>query len=359
MTQAMAIVTPDAVTPEWLTSALNNRGIDARVARTESEGVGTGQLGETRRFFLHYAGAAPPDAPKTVVGKFSSPNEVARKSGREMGFYKSEVMFYRELAHRAGIRTPAVYVAELDPVTNDFVLLLEDLAPAKQGDQMRGCTLEEARAALSEAARLHAAFWNDKSLLTADWCYVPPGAQGFYTTELIEQSWDHVKNNYQGWLSPEVTDVCAKYVRNHAYWNRPRDFPKCFSHNDFRPDNMMFSPTGERVAVVDWQTSNFLGTGMDVAYFLGGAFPREVRRQHESALLRGYHEELLGRGVREYSFDQLMNDYRHYSFAAIAVAIAATLIVKRTERGDQMLMHMTIGAALQALDTNALDLLPD
>ena len=55
MTQAMAIVTPDAITPEWLTSALNNRRIDARVARVESEGVGTGQLGETRRFFLHYA----------------------------------------------------------------------------------------------------------------------------------------------------------------------------------------------------------------------------------------------------------------------------------------------------------------
>lgn len=359
MSKPMAIVTPDAVTPAWLTDALQQRGIDARVARVESEGVGTGQLGETRRFFLHYAGATPPNAPSTVVGKFSSPNEVARKSGREMGFYKSEVMFYRELAHRAGIRTPAVYVAELDPITNDFVLLLEDLAPAKQGDQMRGCTLDEARAALSEAARLHAAFWNDKSLLTADWCYVPPGAQGFYTTELIEQSWDHVQKNYQGWLSPEVTDVCAKYVRNHAYWNRPRDFPKCFSHNDFRPDNMMFSPTGERVAVVDWQTSNFLGTGMDVAYFLGGAFPREVRQQHEGALLRGYHEELCALGVQDYSFEHLMNDYRHYSFAAIAVAIAATLIVKRTERGDQMLMHMTIGAALQALDTNALDLLPD
>lgn len=358
MTRPMAIVTPDAVTPAWLTDALHHRGIDARVARVESEGVGTGQLGETRRFFLHYAGPTPPDAPRTVVGKFSSPNEVARKSGREMGFYKSEVMFYRELAHRAGIRTPAVYVAELDPVTNDFVLLLEDLAPATQGDQMKGCSLEEARAALREAARLHAAFWNDKSLLEADWCYVPPGAQGFYTTELIEQSWDHVLKHYDGWLSPEVKDVCAKYVRNHAYWNRPRDFPKVFSHNDFRPDNMMFQP-GKRVAVVDWQTSNFLGTGMDVAYFLGGAFPREFRRQHEAALLRGYHEELLALGVQDYAFDHLMNDYRHYSFAVIAVAIAATLIVKRTERGDAMLMHMTIGGALQALDNHALDLLPD
>ena len=40
----------------------------------------------------------------------------------------------------------------------------------------------------------------------------------------------------------------------------------------------VIGPDG-RIAVVDWQTSNFLGSGMDVAYFLGGAFPREFRQQ--------------------------------------------------------------------------------
>jgi hypothetical protein len=359
MSGKMAIVTPDGVTSQWMMDALAQRGLDTEIAGLRMETVGTGQLGETRRYHIDYKGSAPPGAPASVVGKFSSLNDVARETGQSMGFYRAEVMFYRELADRAGIRTPLVYVAELDPGTNDFVLLFEDLAPAQQGDQMRGCTLDEARAALSEAARLHAAFWNDRSLLSQDWCYVPEGAQGFYTTELIERSWDHVGRHYDGWLSPEVKQVCAKYVRNHAWWNRPRDFPKCFSHNDFRPDNMLFGGPGERVAVVDWQTSNFLGTGMDVAYFLGGAFPREVRRQHEQSLLRGYHEQLLALGVADYSFEHLMNDYRHYSFAAIAVAIAATLIVKRTDRGDRMLMHMTIGAAEQALDNNALDLLPD
>lgn len=359
MTETMAIVTPDGVTPQWMTAALAQRGIDAEVAALRMEAVGTGQLGETRRFHIDYKGSAPAAAPRSVVGKFSSLNDVARETGQSMGFYRAEVMFYRELADRAGIRTPLVYVAEIDPRTNDFVLLFEDLAPAQQGDQMRGCTLAEARAALSEAARLHAAFWNDPDLPTQDWCYVPEGAQGFYTTELIERSWDHVVQHYDGWLSPEVTQVCARFVRNHAYWNRPRGAPKCFSHNDFRPDNMLFGKPGERVAVVDWQTSNFLGSGMDVAYFLGGAFPREARRAHEKTLLREYHEQLLALGVTGYDFEHLMNDYRHYSFAAIAVAIAATLIVKRTDRGDRMLMHMTIGAAEQALDNNALDLLPD
>lgn len=49
-----------------------------------------------------------------------------------------------------------------------------------------------------------------------------------------------------------------------------------------------------------------------------------------------------------------MRDYAHYIFAAIAVVIAAKVIVKRTARGDEMLMHMVRGAARKALDNDAL-----
>ena len=357
MTQRIAVVTPEQVTPEWMTQALAGRGIDAKVRSLRMEQVGTGQLGETRRFHIDYAGTPAPGAPKSLVGKFPSSNATAAESGKTMGFYRSEVMFYRELAHRAKIRTPSVYVAEID-AANDFTLLFEDMAPARQGDQFKGCTLEDARKALKEAAMLHAAFWNDKQLMAEPWLYVPEGAQGFYTTELIERSWHHINQNYTEYLTPEFKLVGDKYVRNHAYWNRPREFPKTFSHCDLRPDNMLFGGPNDRICVVDWQTSNFLGTGMDVAYFLGGIFDRETRKANERELLKGYHEDLLAFGVKDYSFDHLLRDYAHYSFAVIAVAIAATLIVKRTERGDKMLMHMAIGGALQALDNDALDALP-
>lgn len=355
MKQSIAIVLPSAVTPEWLTEALQGRGIDARVRGVTTETVGTGQLGETRRFRLEYAGAVPAGAPQSLVGKFPSDNEVAAKSGREMGFYRSEVMFYRELAHRAIIRTPAVYVAEIDQI-NNFVLLLEDLAPAVQGDHMRGCTVDDARLALDEAAMLHAAFWNDDELAGQDWVYIPAGAQGFYTTELMESSWVHFEKTYAHRMDPAVIKVCDQYIRHHAAWNAPRAAPKTYSHNDFRVDNMLFG--GERIAVVDWQTSNYLGTGMDVAYFLGGAFDRETRRRHEIELLHGYHDSLLRRGVTDYSFEHLMADYRHYSFAVLAVAIAATIIVKQTERGDHLFMKMVTDGAYQALDNDALDVLP-
>lgn len=356
MSQPVAIVPPEAVTPAWITAALAAGGVNARVAALVMESVGTGQLGETRRFHLEYAGTPPTDAPKSVVGKFPSANATAAETGRSMGFYRSEVMFYREAAAKAGIHVPRTYVAEID-AANDFVLLFEDLAPAQSGDQMRGCSVDEARRALSEAARLHAAYWNDLELMKQPWLYVPEGAQGFYTTELIESSWDYFKRTYDGMLSAEVVDVCERYVRHHAHWNRPRPLPKCYSHCDFRPDNMLFHPSGGRVAIVDWQTSNFLGTGMDTAYFLGGAFDRETRRKHERSLLAGYHEALCAHGVQDYSFEHAMDDYRHYSFAVLAVAIAATVIVKRTERGDRLFAHMITGGAHQAIDNQALDTL--
>ena len=352
------IVAPEGVTPSWITEALRGAGIDAVVDHVTMESVGTGQVAEARRFRVTYRGTPPPDAPLSFVGKFPSTDSVAVETGKTMNLYRAEVMFYRMLAARARIRTPFAYVAEISD-DDDFVLLFEDLAPSQVGDQMRGCTVDEARRALAEAAMLHAAFWNDAELVQQPWLSIPKGAQGLYTTELIESSWDHFKKTYPGALAPEVVDVCEKYVRNHAYWNRPRPLPKCFSHNDFRPDNMMFPPDGGRIAIVDWQTSSFLGSGMDPAYFLGAIFPRELRRAHEPELLRGYHADLVAYGVEDYDFDHLMNDYRHYSFAQLAVAIAATVIVKRTERGDRLFIHMITGAAQQALDNDAPDLLPD
>jgi aminoglycoside/choline kinase family phosphotransferase len=281
---------------------------------------------------------------------------VSAQTGHTLGIYRSEVMFYRELAEKALIRTPEVYAAEIDDQSR-FLLLLEDLAPARAGNQLDGCTPDEARRGLAEAALLHAAYWADGSLAARDWMYVPDAAQGFYTTASVDRSWTHVREIYEGGLPAEVSDVCARYVAAHERWNRPRGRPRCLTHNDFRPDNMLFRDDGGRIALVDWQTVSFLEAGMDAAYFLSGALDRDTRRSLEPELLHRYHDDLQAQGVTGYSFEQLREDYRHYTFAALTVAMGATLLVKRTERGDRMLMRMISDAAYHVLDTDALELL--
>jgi hypothetical protein len=350
----LPVLGPSAITAGWLEQALLNNDIETKIKSFAVETVGTGQLGETRRFIIKYSDDTSPNLPKTLVGKFPSDNKVAAATGKDMGFYRGEVMFYRELASKTKTKTPICYAAEIDS-DNNFVLLLEDLAPATAGDHMAGCSVENARLALKEGALLHAAFWEDSELEKKSWLYVPEGAQGFYTTDLIETSWAYFRANFASQMDPEVISLCDKYVSSHESWNQPRKGPKCFSHNDFRADNMLFGE--KKVTVVDWQTSNYLATGMDVAYFIGSAFDRETRRSVERDLLKEYHQTLVSEGVSNYDLNQLQNDYMHYSFAVLAVAIAAVVIVKRSNRGDQLFMKMVTDGAYQAIDNNALDLL--
>ncbi|MEC9247824.1 MAG: phosphotransferase [Pseudomonadota bacterium] len=317
------------------------------------EKVGTGQLGETRRFHLKYE-SPNKNCPATLIGKFPSDDLTAANTGRDMGFYKAEVMFYKELAERSQISTPKPLYAQLDG-QNNFVLILEDLYPAKQGDHMTGCSIETVRIGLKEAALLHSAFWNNRELEKQQWLYIPSGAQGFYTTELVKDSWSHFKSCYSAKLDPLVIQACEKFVSRHEIWNMPRTKNRCFSHNDFRVDNMLF--LGNKISVVDWQTSNYLGAGMDAAYFIGSALSRENRIAVEHDLLQEYHQILLKNGVRNYELDELLLDYRHYSLAAAVVAIAATVIVEQTERGDALFLKMVEDSIYQAIDNDALDLL--
>jgi hypothetical protein len=51
------------------------------------------------------------------------------------------VFFYQSLQEAVNIQTPLIYHAEIDPASHEFVLLMEDLAPGVQGDQLQGCSV--------------------------------------------------------------------------------------------------------------------------------------------------------------------------------------------------------------------------
>ncbi|MCP5044069.1 MAG: aminoglycoside phosphotransferase, partial [bacterium] len=133
---------PDRMTAEWLTGLLALNGIEAPVAGFRSSPVGTGQMADSYRLHLVYEDR-PAAAPETLVVKVSSSDPTSRASGAAGG-YVTEVRFYLELGHRLAIRTPRCWYGDISENNEEFVLVLEDLAPAEQGDQIRGCTPPEA-----------------------------------------------------------------------------------------------------------------------------------------------------------------------------------------------------------------------
>ena len=104
------------------------------------------------------------------------------------------------------------------------------------------------------------------------------------------------------------------------------------------------------MATLDWQTITVGPALTDVAYFLSAGLDPDVRRAHEIELVRGYHAELLARGITGYGWDDCWRDYRRYTLHGIMMGVFSALSVERTERGDALFLKMTRGACAQALD---------
>jgi hypothetical protein len=349
---AELVTDPAEVTAAWLTDALTEASGGATVTGFERERIGTGLVGRCVRFTLTWD--RPNPGPASVIGKFPSPEPKSRERGRTGGEYLREVRFYQRLAGRAGLRLPRCHLAVLDEVTNDFTLLLGDLAPAVPGDQMAGCTVEQAREILREAARLHAAYWadpflNEQPYLRRDASLV--AAIGSLLTHL----YPGFLAEYADALPPGGAELGERFVRSMPTWAAHDTAPRCLLHGDFRVDNMMFGPDG--VTVLDWQTIQQGAAASDVAYLLGASLTTADRRAHEDELLADYHTELCAAGVSDRPLEMLREDYRRCALSGVAMTIGASMLVSTDERGRRMFATMAERHFTHALDAAAADFL--
>jgi hypothetical protein len=348
----MAIPRPDAMTPAWLSAVLGDAGLAVDIRSVAVAQVGAGQIGDTVRITPAYGARR---GPATLIGKFAALDPGSRHVARNWGLYAREVGFYARLAATAGIATPRCHGAVMGQ-DDDFVLLLEDCAPARPGDQIAGIAPADAHRAMREAARLHAAFWARGDDPALAWLDTGPLAQPFYDAAILRGTWPGFRDRYAGRLTDAMVTVCDRLAERYEDYSRPLNRPRCVTHNDFRPDNMLFGENGA-LHVVDWQSAALGYNAVDVAYLIGGAFAPEDRRAIEGELLAAYHAELCDRGVSDFTPADLAEDYRHFAFAGINVAVGAAMMVRQTERGDRMFLTMLDRHVAHVLDTGALGIL--
>lgn len=151
---------PEDLTPAWFSSVLA-----AEISAVECTPIGVGMVG------LNLCCELKGDSrhPTSVVVKLPSADPTSRATGVALRNYEREVKFYDQIAPTVGIRAPRCFHGSWDEASGDFVLVLEDVAPAQPGDQISGCTLPQAQAALVELAHLHAPRWGDPSLDNIAW----------------------------------------------------------------------------------------------------------------------------------------------------------------------------------------------
>jgi len=342
---------PDQVSAEWLGEVLVGAG-EATGTLNGLAGVhiGAGKVGDNVRFTLDWSPAG--SGPATVVGKFPSPDPMSRAAGAALGNYEREVRFYELLADTVAVRAPRCHLAHLDPATGDFVLILDDLAPAEVGDQITGCSVEEATAAVSELVALHAPRWGDPRL-DDHRAWLGPRLVG--GGQALADAWHMMLPGflarYEGRIDPQAVAMATRFSESVGRWVDLSPGDPTVTHNDYRLDNILFGvdEDGTYAAVVDWQT---VGTGpgiADVSYFIGAGLVPELRREVERDLVERYVTLLAATGI-DTDPDDMWDAYRLTCPAGLVMAVFASTVVAPGERSDDMFLAMAERHALQMAD---------
>ena len=316
--------------------------------------VGTGQMCDSMRLRLTYDRPAP--APSTVIAKLPAADPTSRATALALRSYETEVRFYQQLAPGLPMRTPEVFHSDIDVATASFVLLLEDLAPARQGDQLAGCSPEQAVIAVDELVKLHAPRWGDPQLDELEWLHRDPEAGQAFLLGMLPVFWAGFPRAVRRPARRRRAPGGRRALRQARDTYVPRDTePWTVVHGDYRLDNLLFGGPdgGPPIAVVDWQTSAH-GPGAvrcGVLHRCRPHYPRaaRARARPRPPLLRRHRG---GRGHRLRLGSVLARPSTRHVVGLI-MAIAASMLVERTARGDEMFLAMAHRHARHALDLDA------
>jgi hypothetical protein len=303
------------LTPEWLSFAL---GREVTAADITPIAEGEGFMGRLARLELAYAGEP---GPPSLVAKIPTDEPGSVMLGQMLRVWEREARFYTDLAPKlAGVRTAACHYAGGDEESGIYALLLEDLSQCEPGDQIKGATPEQTRAALKWLARFHATesggghatglAWLPDTAVDPMYQALGPVLEGVFPM-FVDKFGEHTPPGTVDWVEqmvPRWGETMAQLL-----------LPKTVVHADYRIDNLFFADHHDTVVAIDWQ-SVALGDGLyDVAYFLCGSLDIEQRRAIERDALATYGRTLREHGVDVPGDDELFDCYRQAVLMAMTV----------------------------------------
>ena len=364
---ALAIpATMDEVTPAWLTAALRESGVLKTATVTSADrvtiGVGVGLLGDIARVTLTYD-RDEPGAPATLVAKIPTADPGGRGIAQMLGFYEKEARFYTTLADQCAIGSPRCYYAAMKPEEVLFIILMEDMGGLRMGDQVAGCSVEDARLIVRNLARFHAQWWDSPKLDSLDW--VPSLASPIIKLGIgaYLQSIEPFLRLFGDRITSAQRDlVIALGPRLAATWDAVSSGPVTLAHGDPRLDNIFFGSTdgAREITVIDWQVLIKARGPLDIGYLLSQSLSPADRKAHEESIVREYLATLEANGVTGYSWEQCWYDYRAAVLYCIAYPVlGGGSLDLANDRAVALVQAMTDRSFAAVTDLDCAELLKD
>jgi aminoglycoside phosphotransferase (APT) family kinase protein len=276
----------DAITPEWMTTALTGHHPGAVVddVRVALRDDGTNK--RARLALTYSAGSGP----ATVFAKAVDPAH-AELVALTSGLYHEPRLFSSGVP--LPLDHPTVYTAVIDEAHSDFLLIMEDVAArgADPRDSTRPMTVDQVASGVRGLARLHSAFWGDRLTRNTALGWVEP----FVAFEGMQYAPLHIAHERLGdTVAAEILaltgeqlfiDIWARYIGTLT------TSPQTLLHGDPHIGNTYVLPDDD-VGFLDWQMVRRGNWSLDLGYFLQGALTIDDRRSSERELLDEYRGAL-------------------------------------------------------------------
>ena len=346
----MLITSPNKITPEWLTDKLREGGYlpyfrvtDVRVLVTHESATATLY---TLRIKYSDVGVARKMPESMILKVYQTGYENADK---EVTFYSRILPAMREEYGSADLFIVEGYDAYYDVGEDRSHILIEGMSKNfKKHFEPIPPTKRHMTQVADALAKIHAYWWEDKRL--GDTIGIA------WTEDKIDKMLDQQHSAYETFLADgsivlqprqrEILNIVAGRIPSKRKQRLVDGDARTLIHSHLIPDNFLYSHNASRI--LDWKYWR-LGLAIeDLAYMMPFYWSAQKRKFEEPRLLKRYWGELNRLGVKGYSYDDLMLDYR-VSIGLILGQLIGTWRKEYWKKGSWSLWN-TIVMGMQAFD---------
>ena len=339
----MTEVVTDAreITAKWLERALRRAGVlqQGRVAAVDVD---------ARSETWSSAASIRPRYSDDATG---APERLFLKMCPFAEFGPSEVDYYRrDYVGCADAPLVRCYDAQYDAERLAYHVLLDDVSATHTNLWQAPVTPALVDAIADGTAALHACRWR-AAAIEAVGERLPGNAE-------IDRYFAHIARGLEPLLAvggndvrdewrPLLREIFAQHPRlMRARTREPRGI--CLVHGDINPGNLLaprpsvgagLASVGAGLPAIvylidrqpfDWSLRVWLGVS-DLAYLMCSFWTEADRRAFERRMLERYHAGLVARGIADYSYDQMVADYRLAVVQSVYVAVEWCVLEKDRE----------------------------
>ena len=254
-----------------------------------------------------YSADASPELPVYLLLKWAHEKSAAPEGG------DPEVVFYRELATTLPSPPMVSCLATAPRSSEQRWLLIEDLRSSHTNPPWpERPTDKHLHDAVAVLARIHAHWWESPSL---------GSTVGNLHTEtalrtMVHGFRDHLPRFFDD-LGDDLPHSDRRVLESafnstlHPWLRLVDQRALTVIHGDAHTWNFLFPRSGDSEPyLIDWQVWHVDIGARDLAFMITLHWDRTTRQQLELPLLHSYHDELISAGINNYSFEDLLIDYR-------------------------------------------------